>query len=308
MPQFETIASALILPEGPVAMPDGSVIVVEVLAGQVTRCWPGDRKEIVATSGGGPNGLAFGPDGKLWCVNNGGFQTVRDATGREHRYGVGSDYQGGWVERIDIATGAVEVVYRSGDFGHRLRGPNDLVFDVGGGFWFTDHGKHDFVRRTHDVTGVFHAASDGSKLDEVIFPLNGANGIGISPDGGTIYVAETPTCRLLRFAVTGCGEIEQAGQGAANFLHRPGGAGSFDSLAVEACGNICVATPGTGGITVISPEGELVEFVDTGDVMTTNICFGGPDMQDAWITLAASGRLVKTRWPRPGLRLNFQPG
>ena len=310
MPDFEVVAEHLALPEGPVAMPDGSVIVVEVLAGRLTRCWPGGGKVVIAETGGGPNGLAFGPDGWLWCVNNGGFQTVRDCRGQEYRYGVGPGFTGGWVERIEVATGKVEVIYRSGDQGHKLRAPNDIVFDAQGDFWFTDHGKMDFVGRTHDMTGVFHAARDGTRLDEVVFPLNGPNGIGLSPDGTKLYIAETPTCRLIECAVTGPGKVDRNAtpRGPSSFLHRLSGPYAFDSLALEACGNICLAAPGEGGgIIVVSPEGVQVDFIPTGDFMTTNICFGGADMQDAWITLAGSGRLVKTRWARPGLRLNFQP-
>jgi gluconolactonase len=54
---------------------------------------------------------------------------------------------------------------------------------------------------------------------------------------------------------------------------------------------------------VVSPEGELVEFVPTDDPFTTNICWGGEDMRDAYITLSGTGRLVTCRWPRPGLKL-----
>ena len=68
---------------------------------------------------------------------------------------------------------------------------------------------------------------------------------------------------------------------------------------------MCVATLVNGGITVISPQGELLDFYGTGDILTTNICFGGPDMQTAFITLSLTGRLISCRWPRPGLRLNF---
>lgn len=74
---------------------------------------------------------------------------------------------------------------------------------------------------------------------------------------------------------------------------------------MEANGNICVATIGECGISVVSPQGDLVEFVATDDIFTTNICFGGADMQDAWITLSGSGRLAKTRWNRPGLKLQY---
>src|SRR3546814_15174021 len=73
MSQLSTIATSLRFPEGPVAMPDGSVIVVEIAAGRITRVRPDGTKETVAEHGGGPNGLAIGPDGKLYCCNNGGF-------------------------------------------------------------------------------------------------------------------------------------------------------------------------------------------------------------------------------------------
>jgi gluconolactonase len=74
---------------------------------------------------------------------------------------------------------------------------------------------------------------------------------------------------------------------------------------MEESGNICVATIGESGISVISPTGELVEFVATPDIFTTNICFGGDDMRDAYITLSGTGKLVKTRWARPGLKLRY---
>jgi len=68
-----------------------------------------------------------------------------------------------------------------------------------------------------------------------------------------------------------------------------------------------VATIGPGQITVISPNGEKSERISVGnDPLITNICFGGPDMQTAYITLSSTGRLITCRWPRPGLNLNFQ--
>ena len=79
----------------------------------------------------------------------------------------------------------------------------------------------------------------------------------------------------------------------------------FDSLALEASGNICVATLVKGAISVIAPDGKLVEQVETGDRATTNICFGGPDLRTAYITLSGKGQLVAMDWPRPGLPLNF---
>jgi gluconolactonase len=120
-----------------------------------------------------------------------------------------------------------------------------------------------------------------------------------------LYAAETYTCRLMAFSVTEPGQVDlTAGLGGAGIpLYRPAGYKFFDSLGVEAGGNICVATIGESGICVVSPAGELVEFVTTDDPFTTNICWGGADMMTAYVTLSGTGRLVKRTWGRPGLKL-----
>lgn len=304
MAEYEVIADGLRFPEAPVVMPDGSVIVTEIEAGRITRCWAGGRKEVIAVTGGGPNGLAFGPDGKLYCCNNGGF-AWSGSGGMLAPHGIAADYSGGRIERIDIATGAVEILYQSGDHGVILRGPNDIIFDDHGGFWFTDHGKMDYEKRCHDIVGIFYAKADGSFIEEVIFPSQNPNGIGLSPDGQSLYAAETYSCRLMKFNIIAPGKVDEAaGPGGPGIpLYRPAGYKFFDSLGMEECGNIAVATIGECGISVVSPAGELVEFVATDDIFTTNIAFGGDDMRDAYITLSGTGRLVKYRWQRPGLTL-----
>ena len=303
---MEVVAEGLRFPEGPIAMPDGSVILVEIAAGQLTRIGADGSKTVIAKTGGGPNGAALGPDGKVYICNNGGFE-YQDAGGYLTPHGIANDYDGGRIERVDLDTGEIEILYKSGDFGCELRGPNDIVFDAHGGFWFSDHGKIDYKKRAHDIVGIFYAKADGSHLEEVIFPSNNPNGIGLSPDGKTLYAAETYTCRLMKFNITEPGKVApDAGPGGPGIpLYRPSGYKFFDSLAVEESGNICVATIGECGISVISPEGELVEFVATPDIFTTNICFGGDDMRNAWICLSSTGKLVKTRWARPGLKLEY---
>ena len=303
---MELVTDGLRFPEGPVAMDDGSIVLVEIAEGRITRVMSDGTKEIVAEPGGGPNGAAVGPDGKLYVCNNGGFEW-NESDGMLAPHGIANDYSGGRIERVDLETGAVETLYKSGDFDCVLRGPNDIVFDAHGGFWFTDHGKVDYAKRSHDIVGVFYAKADGSHLEEVIFPSNNPNGVGLSPDGKTLYAAETYTCRLMKFNVTGPGQVApDAGPGGPGIpVYRPAGYKFFDSLAIDGDGNICIATIGECGISVISPSGELVEFVPTDDIFTTNICFGGPDMRTAWLTLSGTGRLVKMEWPRPGLRLQY---
>ena len=301
---MQTVATGLKFPEGPVALPDGSVLVVEIARGTLSRVAPDGRVEVVADPGGGPNGAAIGPDGRCYVCNNGGFEWT-ERRGRLYPGDQAADYRTGRIERIDLDTGAVEILYEAAD-GVPLRGPNDIVFDAAGGFWFTDHGKT--RARQRDRTGVFYAKADGSFIEEVIFPLEAPNGIGLSPEEDELYVAETPTGRLWAFPLAAPGRL------AGERSDRPDGGRLvrgregyflFDSLAVDALGNVCVATLIDGGITVLRPGGGEADFVPMPDRITTNICFGGDNLQTAFVTLSSTGQLVSMPWETPGLPLNF---
>jgi gluconolactonase len=303
--QIREITSGLAFPEGPVWMPDGSIVLVEIKAGTVTRVAPDGTKTRIATTGGGPNGAAVGPDGKLYVANNGGFEW-HDVGGLTLPGDQPADYGGGRIERVDLATGTVEVLYRDCD-GHPLRGPNDLVFDfTGGGFWFTDHGK--IRKRERDRGGLYWARADGSEIREVVYPLDSPNGVGISPDGRRVYVAETWTGRVWWWQIAEPGRVVPAlGLGAEGGTLLAGlpGFQLFDSLAVDAEGHVCVATLANGGITAISPDGARIEHFALPDPLTTNVCFGGPGLRTAFATLSGTGKLVAFEWPRPGLALAF---
>src|SRR2546427_27310 len=177
MPEMRQITSGLQFPEGPVALADGSVAVVEIKRGTLTRVAPDGKQTIVAMSSGGQNGADFGPECLVYVCNNGGFE-LHDVGGLLVPGNQAHDYSGGRIQRVDLATGKVEDLYSACD-GRALRGPNDIVFDASGGFWFTDHGK--MRERDRDRTGVFYARADGSRIREVLFPLDAPNGIGLSP-------------------------------------------------------------------------------------------------------------------------------
>lgn len=296
------LASGLEFPEGPIAMADGSVILVEIKRGTLTRVGTDGSVEVIADCGGGPNGAAVGPDGHVWVCNNGGFEW-HERNGLILPGNQSADYVGGSIQRVDIDTGEVDTVYEEVD-GHRLCGPNDLVFDSTGGFWFTDHGKN--RARDRDRGGLYYAEGDGSEVREVVHPLLAPNGVGLSPDGDRLYVAETYEGRLYEWELSGPGEIagyfgpEHRG----SLLADPEGGPLFDSLAVDADGNVCVATIRNGGITVVSPSGDH-HHVPFDDPLTTNICFGGNDMTTAFVTLSATGRLVSSQWANAGLELAF---
>jgi len=297
MHQITEITTGLQFPEGPIAMPDGSIIVVEIQRGTISRVSPEGSIEVIATPGGGPNGAAIGPDGACYICNNGGFEW-HERNSLVFPGDQPNDYSGGRIERVDLSSGEVSVLYTECN-GNPLRGPNDIVFDRQGGFWFTDHGKN--RPRDKDRTGVYYATIDGQHIREVIFPMEAPNGIGLSPAEDQLYVAETPTGRLWSFDISEPGVID----GARRMLAQIPDYHMFDSLAVDAEGNICVATLITGGITVHSPDGERAQLIEMPDILTTNICFGGEDLKTAYITLSSTGSLVSIPWHCAGLPLNF---
>jgi gluconolactonase len=296
------LATGLQFPEGPIAMPDGSALLVEIRRGTLTRVPAGGgTPEVVAELGGGPNGAAIGPDGACYVVNNGGFLwgemggmwvPFDPAT----RGNTPPDFEGGWVERVDLATGEHTVLYRECD-GETFLGPNDIVFDTDGGFWFTDFGKS--KPRSSDRGGLHYARPDGASVTCVAPGLNGPNGVGLSPDGDRVYVAESYTGRLLAWDVTGPGTVRSPQPTVVEATK-----GHFDSLAVEAAGDVVVAAIG-GGLCVVKADGSGHEYVALPDPFTTNVCFTGDDLRTAYVTLSGSGRLVSIDWPRPGLRLAY---
>ena len=300
------VAEGLRFPEGPVAYPDGSVILVEIARGTITRVAADGMASVVATPGGGPNGLAVGPDGALYCCNNGGFSWV-EADGHLRPTGTPGDYSGGRIERIDVATGAVTTLYTHCG-GHPLKGPNDIVFDAHGGFYFTDLGKP--RPRDRDLGGIYYALPDGSHIVEVAHPVLTPNGCGLSPDGTVLYFAETETARLWALDIEAPGVVRKQAWPSPHggrLVCGLGGFQRFDSLAVTATGTVCVATLMTGAITEIAPGGEVIRAVRMPERYPTNICFGGEGDRTAYITLSGTGRLARMAWPTPGLRLNFAP-
>jgi gluconolactonase len=303
-PAFKQVASGLRFPEGPVAMPDGSVILVEIERRTLSCVTPDGKVRVIATLGGGPNGAAMGPGGKIYVTNNGGLK-FSERPGRLFPIGQADDYGGGSIQVVDPETGRFETLYDACD-GKKLRGPNDLVFDRAGGFWFTDLGKT--RDRDADRGAVCYARADGSSIREAIFPLERPNGIGLSPDEKTLYVVETPTARCWAFRLTAPGAIESANgpyRGEKGIcLAGLGGYQMFDSLAVDADGHICAATLITGAVSDIWPDGSRVDQYMLPDMMVTNVCFGGPGLRTAFATLSMGGTLVSFDWPRPGLPLN----
>ncbi len=290
----ELITDGLLFPEGPVAMADGSVIVVELTGGRITRVATDGTKHTVAEVEGGPNGAAIGPDGALYVCNNGGTNPAI----------------GGRIQRVDIVSGDVTTLYTECD-GVSVGIPNDLVFDHTGNFWFTDHASRG---------SIFYAAPDGSSIRRAVKGTNAANGIGLSPDGSVLYWAETDTRQVHRRRVSAPGElVPSTGYGIHPALRRKEidrwslliglpGAHALDSLAIDSSGALCVGMLVDSGISEITPEGGWTVHTlppSLADGAVTNICFGGDDLRTAFITCSVNGHLVRATWHRPGLPLAF---
>jgi gluconolactonase len=302
--EFSVLAEDLGFPEGPAFGGDGTVYAVDVEKGVIWRLDHGEAS-VAATPGAGPNGLALETPTTAVVANNGGFLwteingfriPIDFATHTNEPPG----FTGGWLERIDLVTGEVTVLHRDCE-GRPFRGPNDLVIDELGGIWFTDHGKG--RRENVDRGGLYYVLPDGSAVVEKAFPLLGPNGVGLSPDGRHVYVAETHTGRLWSWELSAPGEIELS---SGSLAVRHGGTCiaatpySFDSLAVEADGRVAIGAI-ADGIVVITPDGEEAEVHPIPGDITTNIAFGGTDGRRAVLSLSRSGQVVEAVWPRPGL-------
>ena len=203
MPELTEVANGLAFPEGPIAMPDGSVVLVEMFGPRLTprparRVEGDDRRDPRRTQ-------RCRPRARTACSTS---ATTAAASPRPTWTGstfpgglTRAKYIGGRIQTVDPATGTVTDLYTECD-GHPLLAPNDLVFDAHGGFYFTDHGLVDDEERVHKIAGIYYAQADGSGIKEVVYPTDDPNGIGLSPDGTTLYWAETWRGRILQRDIT----------------------------------------------------------------------------------------------------------
>lgn len=294
------VATGFSYPEGPRFDANGTLHVVELAAGTVSRVVDGAR-EVLATPGGSPNGAAFDTDGDLYICNNGGNWGPNASTG-------GRPGPGG------LAPAAIQVVHRDGTYrdvvtmidDRPLDSPNDLALDPRGGLWFTDP-----VWATRDASGSAPAAASppGSVCfaDEggwvrrchtgMVFP----NGIVITPDWSELLVGETGTGRVLAFPIEGSARL-----GAPRVWCDLGADAFPDGMAFDSAGRLVVAGTGSGALFVVE-EGGAVDRFPMADADVTNLCFGGPDGTSLLVTEAALGRVVLVDWDVPGEPLPAGP-
>ena len=221
--------------------------------GRVTRVHPDGRKETVAEPGGSPNGLAIGPDGALYVCNSGGwdFYEIGDFTIPQTE--LPAHHSGGRIERVDLATGDVTVLYTECD-GNPLIGPNDLVFDAHGGMWFTDHGRQRRARAAHrrDLLRAARRLVDPRGRVPV---RRRRTASACHPTARACTRPRRTPAASYAWNVTGArrGRARPGRARPARMLCGLPGMQLFDSLGIDADGNVVVATLVTGALTVISP-------------------------------------------------------
>ncbi|MED5810860.1 SMP-30/gluconolactonase/LRE family protein [Mycolicibacterium sp. 050232] len=299
MAGIRCVTDVLDFPESPIAEPDGSVVVSEMAAGRITRVRPDGSTELVARTGGGPNGVAKLADGRMVVCQNGGsafgigvWPYDFDGCAQIYRPNGPAAYPVTPQLQIVEPDGSVrelcsEFVNKQGQTLPLVR-PSDICVDAAGGFYVTDGGTT--RGRSRAMTGLLYGTVDGG-LTEIVYPLEMPNGTALSPDNSRVYVAETRTRRVWEFELSGPGRV-LGGRGLATVPSGgPLNVGGADGLCVARDGTVLVATLGAGGVTAFSPAGELLGAVAADDPMTTNIALS-VDEQTLFMTLASSGRLV----------------
>jgi gluconolactonase len=288
------LAEGLSLPEAPLLLADGSWLVAEmdVRVGSVTRLYPDGGRAAVAKTGR-PNGMALGRDGTVWVC-----ETLTPA-----------------LVALDVETGVFETALRKAG-GRALLWPNDLCFGPDGSLYVTDSGIliGDFL-----VDGVPGADAQALPMDGFVFRYDRrsgetrlldegllfANGIAFGPDG-LLYVNETVTGNVYRYRIAD-GRVDGGRELFGNVrdadCDRPGLRGP-DGMAFSADGRLWVAVFGQGDVTVLGPDGAVLERLKVGGASPTNVAFGPPGDTAIYVVEDEHGRLERIDVGAAGLSLH----
>lgn len=279
---FQVIADGLTFPEGPTFDKEGNLYTVEILAGRIRRISSDGTKSVFVELGGGPNGMALGPDGNFYVCNNGGFVPPREPARIER---VTPD---GEVTRLITNVDGVELHY-----------PNDITFDQNGNFYFTDPiFPEGGLENLAPPSGICFGAP-GEEVHRIHLNLHIPNGIAISPDASTLVVCETQTNIVRGYEILEPGVLGEAR------VYGNLGEGAFpDGMCFDRDGYLIVGGYQSGKLHVFPPGGgEKESTLEVEDPGVTNLCFGGPTFSTLYVTESHAGRVVSLPWERPGMVL-----
>jgi gluconolactonase len=250
--------------EGPCCDAQGRLYVTDIPFGRIFRISAEGTWEQVADYDGWPNGMKIGPDGRLLVT----------------------DYKRGLL-RVDPATGAVEPLLETAR-SEGFKGLNDLALGADGSIFFTDQGQTGL----HDPTGRVYRLRPDGRLDLLIGTVPSPNGIVVAPDLSQVMVAVTRANQVWRLPLHGDGAVTKAGV----FLNLHGGPGGPDGLAWDPEGHLLVAHTGVGTVWRVNARGEpTLAILSPAGASTTNLCLGGAEGQDLFITESETGSILRLR-------------
>ncbi|MEX0711327.1 MAG: SMP-30/gluconolactonase/LRE family protein [Pirellulales bacterium] len=281
------------LTEGPAVAPDGSIYFTDIPngpdKGMILRFDPATGKTTVFTDDSGQaNGLMFDAQGRLVACE-------------------GSDYGGRCVSRWDVKTGEREVLADS-YMGKRFNAPNDVCIDLQGRIYFTDPRYLGEEPRELEHRAVYRIDADGTVV-EVTHEVEKPNGIALSPDMRTLYVADhnNGTDRIVEGGPPvepGAMKIYAFPLGSDGLVNGPrqtlvdyGKENGCDGITVDVKGNIYLTARSLKrpGVQVIDPKGKEVAFIPTGPTnqdgkqpvgMPSNVDFGiGEESNMLYVTI-----------------------
>ena len=247
--QSELLASGLGFPEGPAVMGDGRIVLCDGNTGELLAYRDGATSTFART-GGSPWGTVLGTDGAIYVTQGGNVP------------GSGDTSAVSGIQRVS-PDGSVELLFSELD-GYQLYGPNDLAFGPDGRLYFTESGSEQDFRFDVRAPGRLFVASPGGG-GEMLFERPNVYPNGIAFDvNGRLYWTESMVHRVCRLDDAGQPEpFCQLSDG-----HVP------DGMAFAADGRLFVATTVSGGVTVISPDGAVLEEIHL-DEHATNCFFDG---------------------------------